>query len=160
MFRVGDGRLIPIALWIFFALSIMIIFLSIINSGNLNYRLLVIIIFSMIAIALVIPAIIMSKIVLARKRLRAEGICYNAEVIELVHSMINNRVFAKCSFVDEHGNKHVLTSQNTFWFRFGINRLRFEAGSFQRVRLDQLLAKVYIGRDSSKNFTIELFRIV
>ena len=107
-------------------------------------------------------AIVVTRRVLAFKKLKENAICYDAVVVELIKTnfSLNGRrkVFARCAFLNEHGENRIVTGRKAFFIKMDDVTYQLGGGGFQKIRIeDELAAKVYVNRDDPEDFVVELY---
>lgn len=114
-----------------------------------------------ITVIFLVPAIILTRKQFAVKHFKANSICYDAKILELIKIGLTvrngmSKVTVKCAFEDSNGESRVITSRNRFFVATHMYELTRKG--FKKITVeDKLAAKVYVDHDNPEKFEVELF---
>jgi len=81
-------------------------------------------------------------------RLKREGLCYDAEILQIVPTTFTYQigrsvsVYAECSYIN-HDYKICLVKSNLFWSAYNLN-------------IEDLTAKVYVNKSDPRDYAVDI----
>ena len=112
-----------------------------------------------IAVMMILAARSTRRVVMAKK-IMADGICYDAEILEFIRTFIyvrggNSYFYVKCAYVNDDGNRIVINGTNMIGLP--IADFEWRDGGFRRPQAENKYeAKVYVSRENKENLVIKL----